>query len=125
MKRRPNNQKIPDIKAFRALTRLLGLSGVSSLHRVHWHPGNVTSNYQPFDQHVYGLGIKESKDLVERVYDYYLPEQETEADRLRGANIIHETKRTRQFMSLLNRLGIQSAPTGLAVCKAFVTRQRN
>ena len=125
MKRRQNSLKIPDIKVFRALTRLLGLSGVSSLHRCHRHPGNATSNYQPFDQHVYGLGLKESKDLVERIYDYYLPEQETELDRLRGANIIHETKRTRQFMSLLNKLGINSANTGLAVCKAFVTRQRN
>lgn len=125
MKRRNGHLKIPDIKVIRALTRLLGLSGVASLHRTHWHPGNQTSNYQPFDQHVYGWGLKETKDYVERIYDYYSPAQETEADRLRGANIIHETKRTRQFMSMLQKFGVHSADTGLAVCKAFVTRQRN
>ena len=124
MKRRQQHHKIPDIKMMRQFTRLLGLCGVSSMHRVHHHPAAFSQSGVAFDQHVYGMGLKEAKDWVESKYDYYSQEQETELDRIRGANIIHETKRTRQFMSFLQRLGVSSADTGLAVCKNFVTRMR-
>ena len=130
MKRRPNNQKIPDIKVTRQLTRLLGKCGVPSLSRTftdteYWHDPDGNMVTQHLTKTIYGWGLKETKDYVESKYDYYLPANETELDRLRGQNIIHEIKRTRQFMSLLRKCGIQSADTGLAVCKAFVTRQRN
>ena len=131
MKRRENQYKIPDIKVILSLTRLLGAFQIPSCYR--YGPQQV-GNYDVNGKYIgikivaspiYGWGLKECKDYVESKYDYYLPGQETKADRLRGANIIHETKRVRQVMNMLNKLGIKSADSGLVVCKAYVTRQRN
>lgn len=125
MKRRPNSYKINDVKNVRRFTNLLGKLGIPSLVRVHHHPASQSKTGVAFDQYVYGWGLKESVDYVMQKYEYYMPHEETAADQLRNTNIIHETKRTRQFMSMLNRLGITSADAGLSVCKRFVLRQRN
>ena len=108
----------------RMFTHLLGKCGVPSLHRQHHHP---TGHSGPWTQHVYGLGLKEAKDWVERYYDYYDSSQETELDRLRTQNTIHLIKRTRQTMMFLDKLGIKAAGdvSGLFHAKQFVTRFNN
>ena len=132
MKRRRSDTKIPDIKAVRTLTSLLGKFGVSHCYRTY-----KDLSYEDFCRHhsvvpdedklwkkQYGFGLKEAKDYVESKYIYYAPHEETEADRVRGTNMIHLIKRTRQVMFLLNKLGIKSAgfKTGLYEAKNFVTR---
>jgi len=123
MKRRANQLKIPDIKVVRALTMLLGKLGIEGLSRSYYITDD--NNNVIGGKTIFGWGLKETKDYVESKYDYYLPAQETETDKLRNYNVIHLTKRVRQTMNMLNKLGITSADAGLQVCKAFVLRRHN
>jgi hypothetical protein len=81
---RPTVKKIPDIKALRSLTRLLGKLEVPSLHHTY-----VDESYRqycidraiPMEQDklyvkTYGYGLAESKAFVERWFDYQTPEQQ-------------------------------------------------
>ena len=118
---RDSNLKIPDVRAFRSLTHLLGKLGIKSCYRVIPIYNPFTSVPQPEYNIECGLGIKEAKDLVERMWDYQ-PISNSPLDRLQKANALHCIKRTRQFMNMLNKLGLKSPDSGLQACRGFVTR---
>jgi hypothetical protein len=105
---RDSNLKISDIKAFRAISRLLGKLGIQECINCHHE---VT----------YGFGMKQAKDLVERTFDYQ-PISNSPLDQLRSNNEIHIIKRLRQTMNMLNKLGLKSPDSGLQACRGFVTR---
>ncbi len=71
------NHKIQMIKSLRAVTRLLGKVGVSSLRREEtmwtyqqkWKAQNPKETPREWPRYSYGLGLKESKDLTERYID--------------------------------------------------------
>jgi hypothetical protein len=118
--RRRVENKIYDIKAVRLLTSFLGkATRIPSCYRSHYDPG-VTSG--PFIQQVFGWGLKESKDYVEMKYDYYNQQQETPQDRDDVRQFIHKVKRTRQVMSMLRKLKLQSPNESLTAAKEFVER---
>lgn len=117
---RDRNLKIPDIKAVRSLTRLLGKIGIKDLYRdnpTYWE--GIRLGYPPHPMYppkVYGLGLKEAKDYIEAKYNY--------KERLPKRNIIQDVKCARRFMGFLEgRLGIKAAVhiTGLYNCKQYVT----
>lgn len=117
------NLKIPDIKAIRGLTRLLGLLGIS-MCRMHYPPPPAPWTYnKSHPEWSYGFGLKESKDLVERTF-HYATVKNSPFDQFQKGNIINEVKRTRQLMNTLNKLGLKSPDAGLKVCKFFVDRMR-
>lgn len=121
MQRRPSYLKIPDIKHVRSITRFLGKLSIEGLYRVDpWRTWGSTE-----EKIMYGWTLSDAKSYVESKYTYYDHSLETNLDKVREHNIIHEIKRTRQFMHMLNKLGLSSPDAGLAICKAFVTRRRN
>lgn len=117
------NLKIPDIKALRSLSRLLGKLHIYFAVRnpPPPHPYGYSNNYPEWS---YGIGLAEAKFYVENKYNY-IHVKNSPYDQFSQGNIIHEIKRTRQLMNILNRLGLVSPDAGLRVCKEFVTRQRN
>ena len=78
MKNRNLSYKIPDIKAVRALTRLLGKLEVPSLYYTYEDMGYVmycTKTNSPIDENkrymkAYGYGLLESKLFVEKLFNY-------------------------------------------------------
>jgi len=122
------NLKIPDIKVFRSLTRLLGKLGINTCREESsMYHAQVASGYPDPDnrypKYTYGLGLKEAKDLVERTFDYQ-PISNSPLDQLRSNNEIHIIKRLRQTMNMLNKLGLKSPDSGLQACRGFITRRR-
>lgn len=120
---RDHNLKIPDIKVFRSLTRLLGKLGLDTC-RTHnpplLAPWAYSSNYPEYQ---IGFGLKETKDLVERTFLYgYI--KNSPLDQFQKGNMIHEIKRTRQLMGMLNKFGLKTPDTGLRTAKDFVDRMR-
>lgn len=133
MTQRPSGIKITDIKMVRSITRLLGKFGISGCYKSWYEP---TPKYDRFGHHItttpeliinYGWGLKESKDYVESKYEYifipapfaYNPLREIE-----HGNQIAQIKCTRWFMTMLNKLGINSADSGLKACKFYTDRLR-
>ena len=126
---RDMDRKIPDIKSVRALTSLLGKFDIQDCYQ------EFTSHSPVFDatgayagvttvqERRTGWPLVTGKRYVERLYDYkhiiHNPRKEIERH-----NEIHEIKRTRQLMMMLNRFGLQSPDAGLQPCRHFVTRQR-
>jgi len=117
---RDSNLKIPDIKVFRSLTRLLGKLGINACREdnLWFHPQSHQHH-----RYIYGLGLKEAKDLVERTFDYQ-PISNSALDQLRRDLEHHIIKRLRQTMNMLNKLGLKSPDSGLQACRGFVTRMR-
>lgn len=83
--KRSNNMKIPDIKAVRSLTRLLGKLHIPSCYHRY---DELTPQYNDIGQHIgdklitkeaYGYGLKESKDFVEAWFEYEHPVKEADA----------------------------------------------
>lgn len=120
---RDSNLKIPDIKAFRAVTRFLGLLGISECRTFHPPPPHPWQNSPKHISWTYGLGLAEAKSLVERMWDYRVTSNGP-LDQLQKGNELHEIKRTRQLMSTLNKLGLKAPDAGLQICRQFVTRMR-
>ncbi len=120
---RDHNLKIPDIKAVRSITRLLGKLGINACR---WrqppppHPYTYSDKYPEF---TYGWGLAETKSYVEMKY-HYAYVKGSPLDQFQKHNVLHEIKRTRQLMHILNKLGLKTPDAGLRVCKDFVTRQR-
>ena len=125
---RDSNLKIPDIKVFRSLTRLLGKLGIHACREENsMYHAQVASGYpDPDNKHpryTYGFGLRETKDLVERTFDYrHVPN--SPLDKLVMGNELHQIKRTRQFMNMLNKLGLKTPDAGLQACRGFITRRR-
>lgn len=124
------NQKIFDIKALRAITRLLGKLHISPCYTKHTDTeyiydkaGNLIHTF-PIVKEFYGIGLAEAKAYVEKKYIYNIPNP-TPLQQVTMGNEIHEIKRTRQLMHMLEKLGLKSPDAGLQVCRQFVTRQRN
>ena len=71
------SNKIPDIKALRSLTRLLGKLHVPSCYYTYEdtayeyseETGKLINTYQ-VKKEAYGFGLKESKDFVEGWFEY-------------------------------------------------------
>ncbi len=118
------NLKIPDIKHVRNLTRFLGKLGINAC-RVQNLPAppppyKYSDKYPEF---LYGWGLKETKDYVESKYHYaYI--KNSPLDQFQKHNVLHEIKRTRQLMHMLNKLGLKTPDAGLRPAKEFVTRMR-
>lgn len=131
MERRPSNLKIPDIKALRSITRLLGTLGIGSCVQC-WPEftptfnsvGNITGSTWTMNKRP-GWGLKETKDYVEGKYEYYfIPEPYNPLREIQKGNIISEIKSVRRLTKVLNSLDIKSADNGLKVCKEYVERLR-
>ena len=79
MRARASNLKIPDIKALRGLSRLLGKLHIPCCyHRFtevtyDYDDNNVLIGTHDIVKEGYGFGLKESKDFVERWFDYSQP----------------------------------------------------
>ena len=66
------NRKIPDVSVFRKLTSFLGKLGIDrccSRNPAPPSPWTYTSNYREFN---YGLSLRETIDLVQRIWSYEL-----------------------------------------------------
>jgi ribosomal protein L7/L12 len=63
MMKRHVDKKIPDIKMMRIITTFLGRLGLKTCRRLTHDMGAHQAWY-------YGWGLKESKDYVERKYEY-------------------------------------------------------
>lgn len=118
---RNSHLKIPDIKVFRSLTNLLGKLGIKECRRTP-HPTIHPITMKPISP-VYGLGLKEAKDLVERIFNYQVLTNSPSVQ-LRAYNEIHQIKRTRQLMVTLNKLGLKAPDSSLQPCRQFVARLR-
>ena len=76
---RPHRSKIPDIKAVRALTRLLGKFRIKRCFRVYPSLVHIYDEFGQFQGTTEGYGVqigwglKESKDYVESKYMYLDP----------------------------------------------------
>jgi len=123
--------KIPDIKVFRSLTRLLGLIGIKRCITEHYEDTHLYDSYNQLTsiisikRYFYGIGLAEAKNYVENKYVYsyngFNP-----LNQLRKGNELHEIKRVRQLIWMLDKLNINSAAeqAGLFQAKQFVTRMR-
>lgn len=122
---RDGRLKISDIKHIRRITMLLGKLGIKSCS-THFDPPPPPWGYSAnHPEWRHGLGLKETKDLVERTFDYTndpLPPKHRQ--QLQKHNQIQEIKATRYLMYLLKEFGVSSADTGLAPCRLFTNRMR-
>lgn len=116
------NLKIPDIKRIRVLIRFLGILGLDSCRVRNPSPPPPYIYSDAYKEWSYGWGLKETKDYVESKYSY--TNTTTSLDQLQKGNELHEIKRTRQFMNMLNKLGLQTPDSTLHFCRQFVTRMR-
>ena len=129
MIRRPESFKIDDIRFFRRLTNLLGKLEVPTLYKTHTQLGverlpDGTLKFDTQTKTFYGYGLKESKDAMERMFDYYTPQQLTHADILRNDNMIKTIKSVRHLCFFMRRLGMQSTQdlSGLTQAKQYMHR---
>lgn len=80
--KRANHHKIPDIKAVRSLTRLLGKLHIPSCYYTYpelvpvFDKDGFQTGTMHIDKESYGFGLKEAKDFVEAWFDYEVPQQE-------------------------------------------------
>ena len=116
MIRRPFMHKLSDIKNLRRLTSLLGKLDIADLYVDHG------SQNPSFHRYTYGLTLRESMDMLDRVYFYY--KDLSDVVQLRADNLVAAIKNVRRFIFVLNKLEIQSAKKiGLQSCKGFINRQ--
>ena len=116
---RPIQQKIPDIKAYRSLTRFLGQLRIPSCFYIDtrnvWvHEPNGHSKVVLVTDQFNGASLSECKKIVERTFQYQVD----------YSDMIAAIKKSRKFMGLLHDLNIKNADYGLAVCKGFVSRMK-
>ena len=116
------NLKIPDIKMFIRLTRLLGKLGINACRLENRIFGHLDLDNQ-YSKYVYGFGLKEAKDLVESTFDYRHI-LNSPLDQHKVESRLHQIKRTRQLMHTLNKLGLHTPDAGLQVCRQFVARRQ-
>ena len=117
---RDRNLKIPDIKAIRSVTRLLGKFGIRGLYQdnpTYWE--GIRLGYPPnpnYPPKVYGIGLREAKDYIEAKYHYTAPPKKR--------NLIEDVKCARRFFGFLSSypMNIKSArqKTGLYYCKLYI-----
>lgn len=123
---RDHNLLIPDIKHFRMLTILLGKLGLDTCRRRNDPPPPPYTYSDNYKEWSYGLGLKETKDLVERTFHYaYI--KGSPLDQFQKNNQLHEIKRTRQLLHMLKKFGLKLdhiPDSTLGVAKGFVTRMR-
>lgn len=120
---RDNNLKIPDIKAVRSITRLLGKLGINACRQRQPPPPHPWTYSDKHPEFTYGWGLAETKRYVEDKYPYaYI--KNSPLDQFQKNNQLHEIKRTRQLMHMLNKFGLKTPDAGLRAAKDFVTRMR-
>jgi hypothetical protein len=119
------HKKIPDIKRYRQLSNLLW--------RLH-APTEQADHHFPWEQRgPWYLGLKDAKDLVERMFVYVDPVSSPNIDRTnlepswlnRGdVDRIALIKRVRAMLKMVNKLGVKMEleAWGLRECKDFVLR---
>lgn len=121
-KYRHESEKVPDIKAFRSCTKLLGKLGVASCFHSfnvqvpHFDKTGSITHYTVEKEINYGWSLLDSKKYIERQFNYTLSKPPI------NYNLIHLIKRTRQHMILLQKLNIKSADAGLLSSKLLVHR---
>ncbi len=120
---RDHNLKIPDIKHVRNVTRFLGKLGINHCRRRNDPPPHPYSYNENYPEWLYGWGLAEAKAYVEMKYHYtYI--KGSPLDQFQKNNQLHEIKRTRQLMHMLNKLGLKTPDAGLRTAKEFITRMR-
>lgn len=124
MMTRDVNKKISDIKHIRSITIFLGKLSLETCRERNDPPPKPWAYLSNYPEWSYGLGLKETKDLVERVYTYVYINTTATLSAFEKGNPINRIKRTRQLMRLLNKFGLKVPDHGLKVCKDFVERIR-
>lgn len=117
------NLKIPDIKAVRSITMFLGKLGLDTCRRHIPPPPHPWQNSPVHKPWMFGLGLAEAKAYVEAKYNYMIVSNSPHKQ-FADMNDIHITKRVRQTMNMLNKLGLKTPDANQQPCRAFVARMR-